>query len=148
MISKTPLAVLSLLFLWPAPEPIALPLAGRVRLTGRAAGAIVSTIVYAESLDGATPASAGQYTMAQREKTFSPHVLAIPRGSTVAFPNTDLIFHNVFSLSQPSPFDLGLYRNGASKTWTFKSPGTFRVFCNIHPQMAGVILVTPSSYIA
>jgi plastocyanin len=126
---------------------MALPLAGRVRITGRAAGVVIPTIVYAESLGANSPAQPGQFSMQQKNKTFTPHVLAIPVGSTVAFPNEDTIFHNVFSLSRPNGFDLGLYRNGASKNQKFTAPATYRVFCNIHPQMAAVILVLPTPYI-
>lgn len=85
--------------------------------------------------------------LVQKNKTFVPSLLAIPVGSTVDFPNEDIFFHNVFSLSQPDPFDLGLYRAGASKSRVFKQPATYRVFCNIHPQMTAVILVLPTSWI-
>ena len=71
----------------------------------------------------------------------------IPAGSTVEFPNQDAIFHNVFSLSPPSPFDLGLYRAGATKSRVFKEPAVYRVFCNIHPQMSAVIVVAPTAYV-
>jgi hypothetical protein len=69
-------------------------------------------------------------------------------GSTVRFPNDDAIFHNVFSLSTPAPFDLGLYRAGASKSRTFTQPAVYRVFCNIHPQMSALIVVSPSPWVA
>lgn len=85
--------------------------------------------------------------MRQRRKTFLPHVLAVPLGSTVAFPNDDNIFHNVFSLSGPEPFDLGLYRAGASRARTFSQPGTYRVFCNIHPQMTAIVVVVNTPYV-
>jgi hypothetical protein len=65
----------------------------------------------------------------------------------VAFPNDDLIFHNVFSLSAPQPFDLGLYRSGESPARTFTQPGTYRVFCNIHPLMSALIVVVPTPYV-
>ena len=58
-------------------------------------------------------AQPGAFTLTQKDKTFRPHILAVPIGSTVEFPNEDTIFHNVFSLSGPQPFDLGLYRAGA-----------------------------------
>jgi plastocyanin len=106
----------------------------------------VPTIVYAEPLQGGRP-EAVRFKMTQKNKSFVPHVLAIPVGSTVTFPNDDAIFHNVFSLSRPAPFDLGLYREGASKNITFTTPATYHVFCNIHPQMSATILVVPTSYI-
>lgn len=86
-----------------------------------------------------TPAPA--LKMASREKRFEPRVLAVPKGTTVTFPNQDKIFHNVFSLSEASRFDLGLYRNGASRSASFEKPGVVSVYCNIHPQMAAFVVV-------
>jgi plastocyanin len=126
---------------------LAIPVAGRVRITGRAPGTTLPTIVYAEPLDGNARPQATRVTLRQSKKTFQPRVLAIPTGSTVQFPNDDPVFHNVFSLNPPEPFDLGLYREGASKSQTFKEPGVYRVFCNIHPQMSAVILVVATPYI-
>jgi len=76
-----------------------------------------------------------------RDKRFAPRVAAVPVGTTVDFPNHDRIFHNVFSLSSAKRFDLGLYRNGKSKSVTFDEPGIVQVFCNIHPQMAAYVIV-------
>lgn len=124
---------------------LAIPVAGKVVVKGRAAGQSLTNIVYAESLGGNTRLQPGRYTLRQFKKRFEKRVLAIPTGSTVQFPNDDEVFHNVFSLNTPEPFDLGLYRSGASKSATFKEPGVYRVFCNIHPQMAAVIVVVPTS---
>ena len=121
------------------------PLTGKVRVTGRAQRAKIITVVYAEPLDGAR-IQPGTYSMSQKNKTFSPSVLPVPAGSTVEFPNDDLIFHNVFSVSGPAPFDLGLYRAGSSKSQVFKTPAVYRVFCNIHPQMTAAVVVVPSPY--
>jgi plastocyanin len=121
---------------------------GHVRVAGRAKQSAVTTIVFAEPLDARAPARPKRVKLQQRNKTFLPPVVALPVGSTVDFVNEDLIFHNVFSLSPPAPFDLGLYRAGASKPRTFNEPGAYRVFCNIHPDMAAVILVVPTPYIA
>ena len=126
---------------------LAIPVAGRVHVAGRAPGTMLPTIVYAEPLGGNGRSQPGRFTLRQVKKAFQPRVLAIPAGSTVQFPNDDPIFHNVFSLNPPEPFDLGLYREGASKTQVFKEPGVYRVFCNIHPQMAAVILVVATPYI-
>jgi plastocyanin len=126
---------------------LAIPVAGRVHITGRAPGTTLPTIVYAEPLGANARPQAGRFTIRQIKKTFQPRVLAIPAGSTVQFPNDDPVFHNVFSLNPPEPFDLGLYREGASKSQTFKEPGVYRVFCNIHPQMSAVILVAATPYI-
>ena len=70
--------------------------------------------------------------MQQKDKQFQPHVVAISLGSTVDFPNLDLIFHNAFSNFSGQPFDIGLYAPRTSRSVTFKHAGIVRVFCNIH----------------
>ena len=80
-------------------------------------------------------------TMDQRNETFVPHVLAITAGTTVDFPNSDHLYHNVFSLSKTRPFDLGRYAAGRSKSVRFDRPGIVRVFCDIHSHMSAFILV-------
>jgi plastocyanin len=79
--------------------------------------------------------------MDQRNETFVPHVLAITTGTTVDFPNSDRIYHNVFSLSKTRPFDLGRYATGRSKAIRFDRSGIVRVFCDIHSHMNAFILV-------
>ncbi len=77
----------------------------------------------------------------QREKEFSPHVIAVRRGTVVDFPNDDRIYHNVFSQTPGAEFDLGLFRDGASRSVRFDKHGLVRVFCNIHAQMAANVMV-------
>jgi plastocyanin len=85
----------------------------------------------------------------QKGKRFEPHVLLVPKGTRVAFPNLDTVFHNVFSLTPGNQFDLGLDRGGASREATFGAAGVVRVYCNIHPGMAAyVIVVDGASYAA
>ena len=100
-------------------------------------------VVWLEPVDGAPPARIPprHYVMEQKDKHFKPHVLAIPVGSTVDFPNHDPIFHNVFSNYDGQTFDLSLYRPETSRSEAFKRPGFARVFCNIHPTMSAVIAV-------
>jgi plastocyanin len=86
--------------------------------------------------------------MIQKNKRFTPHVLAIPVGSAVSFPNFDPIFHNAFSNFNGQIFDVGLYKPGSSRTVEFKREGIVRVFCNIHPQMSAVIVVLKTAYFA
>lgn len=83
-----------------------------------------------------------------RGKALVPHVLAIPVGSTVEFPNDDPISHNLFSLSSPNAFDLGLYRRGAGKSHKFESAGLVNVYCNVHPNMSAVIHVMATPFYA
>ena len=79
--------------------------------------------------------------MKSERKSFQPRVIAVPRDAAVDFPNVDPIFHNVFSVSPGNRFDLGLYRSGTSKPNVFHDTGLVRVYCNIHPQMVGFVLV-------
>ena len=90
---------------------------------------------------GPFPGSPPAARIASKGKRFDPRITAVPAGATVEFPNLDSIFHNVFSLSPGARFDLGLYRNGATRTMTFDTAGLVRVYCNIHPQMAAYLLV-------
>jgi plastocyanin len=119
---------------------------GVVRTVTREGVAPATAVVYAEPIDTVAPRAPRRATLGQKNKTFQPRVLAVPVGSTVEFPNNDGIYHNVFSLSAPQPFDLGLYRAGESRSRTFTGPGIYRVFCNIHPQMTAVIVVAPSGF--
>jgi plastocyanin len=79
--------------------------------------------------------------MDQRDETFVPHVLAIAAGTTVDFKNNDRTYHNVFSFTKGSRFDLGRYGRGRSKSVRFDRPGIVRVFCDIHSHMSAFILV-------
>jgi plastocyanin len=86
--------------------------------------------------------------MDQRNETFVPHVLAITAGTTVDFPNSDRIYHNVFSLSKTRSFDLGRYAVGHSKSVRFDRAGIVRVFCDIHSHMNAFILVFTHPFFA
>jgi plastocyanin len=106
-----------------------------------------SAVVYLDGIN-APPTSPGRFDVETRDKTFSPEVLAVPVGATVRFPNFDEIRHNAFSVSKGNAFDLGLYGKGQSKDVTFREPGIVRVYCNVHPQMAMVVVVSPTSHFA
>jgi plastocyanin len=93
-------------------------------------------------------AESARATMNQRDETFVPHVIAITTGTTVDFPNSDRIYHNVFSLSKTTPFDLGRYAAGRSKSVRFDRPGIVRVFCEIHSHMSAFILVFSHPFFA
>ena len=84
----------------------------------------------------------------QRGKTFEPHVMAVPVGSTVSFPNFDAVYHNVFSLSKSKAFDLGLYKNGQTREVTFDKPGIVRLGCNIHASMSAYLIVVDAPHYA
>ena len=83
----------------------------------------------------------------QKDATFRPHVLPILLGTTVEWPNEDDIYHNVFSFSDPRPFDLGLYKDEVKRI-TFDKPGRVDIFCSIHKNMNCVILVLNNPWFA
>jgi len=82
----------------------------------------------------------GPYVLRQKNRTFEPHVLVVPVGTPVSFPNSDPFFHNVFSLYNGKRFDLGLYEKGASRQVVFSREGVSYIFCNIHPEMSAVVI--------
>jgi plastocyanin len=108
------------------------------------------SVVYLESAPrGAFEQTEGGHAvMDQRNETFVPHVLAITTGTTVDFPNSDRIYHNVFSLSKTERFDLGRYAVGHSRSVRFDHPGIVRVFCDIHSHMNAFILVFSHPFFA
>jgi plastocyanin len=87
-------------------------------------------------------------TIDQREMRFDPDLVIVPAGSTVQFPNSDPIFHNIFSLSKTQPFDLGYYPRGQSRTVKFLRAGVVQVYCHIHANMYAAIVVTSSPWYA
>jgi len=86
------------------------------------------------------PQPRGSYTLLQKNKMFTPHLLVIPVGGIVQFPNQDPFFHNVFSLFDGKRFDLGLYEAGKTKDVTFTREGVSYIFCNIHSEMSAVVI--------
>jgi plastocyanin len=95
-----------------------------------------------------TPSAPQRATVRQSGEMFVPHVTAITVGSIVDFPNDDLIFHNVFSLSRVAEFDLGRYPKGASKSRVFSKPGLVKVFCQLHSHMNALIRVFDHPFFA
>jgi plastocyanin len=84
----------------------------------------------------------------QKGAAFSPHVLPVVIGTTVEWPNEDDILHNVFSISDAKPFDLGLYKHPEVKRVTFDHAGRVDAFCSIHKAMSCIILVLENPYFA
>jgi plastocyanin len=121
---------------------------GTVELTEARVKSWDGVVVWLEPVQGKAPLPAARLTLDQKNKKFSPHVLVVPVGSTVEFPNHDPIFHNAFSNFAGQPFDTGLYAPGTSQRVTFRREGFVRVFCNIHANMSAVIVVVPTPYYA
>lgn len=106
-----------------------------------------NVVVYLDSAPGDdAPLAASDLAIAQQHESFQPHVLPVLAGRSVAFPNRDPIFHNVFSLSSVKAFDLGRYPQNASKWVRFDKPGIVQVFCHIHSDMSAVVFVLSNRY--
>ena len=109
----------------------------------------LTSVVYFDSAPRTAAAPVpGHAVLDQRDERFVPHVLAVTTGTVVDFPNSDRIYHNVFSLSKGARFDLGRYEAGHSKSVRFDRPGVVRVFCEIHSHMNAFILVFNHSFFA
>jgi plastocyanin len=110
------------------------------------ASELANVVVFVKA--GATPTAPGRVAIRQVDEEFVPHLVAITVGSTVDFPNDDLLFHNVFSLSRANTFDLGRYPRGQSKSRTFQRPGLVKVYCHLHSHMSALVRVFDHPYFA
>ena len=125
-------------------------LVGKVSLIDRGdqpAEDLAQAVVWVDSgsVEAPRPARAD---MATQDKQFVPRVVVVAVGSTVTFPNHDGFKHNVFSLSEARPFDLGLYGRGEGKSVEFPEAGIIRVYCNVHASMSGFVVITDSPWFA
>jgi plastocyanin len=142
-------------------QPASTLVHGRVEVIGAGKtdkqhhGNIPETVVWLTPMPGtqidslpASPASVPNPRLVQKNKSFEPHILVVPAGSMVEFPNRDPFFHNVFSLFEGKRFDLGLYEAGSSRMVRFDRPGISYIFCNIHPQMSAVVITMATNLYA
>jgi plastocyanin len=104
--------------------------------------------VYIEGALGSSGSGVAKASIEQRDRRFVPDLVVVPAGSAVSFPNSDPIFHNVFSLSKAKSFDLGNYPEGQSRLVTFPVPGVVAVYCHLHSNMAATIVVAPNQWAA
>lgn len=87
-------------------------------------------------------------TMVQQDIAFQPHVLIVPVGATVRFPNHDKVRHHIFSFSKPAKFEIKLFGKDETRSYTFKTAGAVALGCNIHDQMSGFIKVVDTPFAA
>jgi plastocyanin len=130
------------------PRPAAVAVEGSVSGGGQAGPG--GAVIILRRTDGKTPRPAPvKREVVQLDKTFLPHVLAVPVGSTVVFKNSDNLIHDVFSLSPSADkFNTGLYRKDESREQTFDKPGVIELLCDIHAQMQAYVLVIDSPWFA
>ncbi len=120
-----------------------------IQQNGKPIPSAAGAVVWLTPVKGEAPRPPEKvFRLVQKNKHFSPHLLVVPIGSAVLFPNEDPFFHNVFSVYEGTRFDLGLYESGSSKEVRFNRPGASYIFCNIHPEMSAVIMVMTTPYYA
>ncbi len=122
-------------------------------LSGKVSGASGKSVVYVDTIPGKTfPAPEKHVLMDQKGLLFDPHILVVQQGSTVDFLNSDNVAHNVFwpaiSGDKKEGHNLGTWPKGQKKSYKFDKPGVVPLLCNVHPEMAGYIVVSPTPYYA
>jgi hemoglobin len=131
-------------------EPVKKPergsLKGMLKIDGKGPEALGVVMLWPKK--GGKKRTPKQRVIEQRGKAFEPHVMAVPVGSTVSFPNFDTIYHNVFSLSKNKAFDLGMYKNGQTRDVKFDKPGIVRLGCNLHASMSAFLIVVDAPHYA
>jgi plastocyanin len=115
-----------------------------VEKDGRQAKDLAEAVVWVEGPRVRTRPSGA--TVSMKGKAFLPRVSVVSVGGKVEFPNQDSIFHNVFSVSGENRFDLQLYKKPKSSFKVFEHSGVVRIYCNIHPQMSGFVLVRDNPF--
>ncbi|MEK7408961.1 MAG: carboxypeptidase regulatory-like domain-containing protein [Acidobacteriota bacterium] len=120
---------------------------GTVKVAGARDSADVA--VYLDKIPGKTFAPPKETVILdQVNLTFVPRVLPVLAGTTVGFPNSDEVRHNVFSPSPPKRFNLGTYPRGVSRAVTFDKPGEVALLCNVHAEMSAYVIVVETPYFA
>jgi hypothetical protein len=125
----------------------------KAQLIGNSAGPslrkserLPSSVIWLEPVQPVDAPAPGKFTLLQKNKMFTPHLLVVPVGSSVAFPNADPFFHNVFSLFDGKRFDLGLYEAGSTRSVLFSRVGVSYIFCNIHSEMSAVVIALDTPF--
>ena len=118
-----------------------------VDVLDRAGKPLAGAVITAEPESGPSSAApAVKAIMDQVNLAFLPDVLVIPVHSTVQFPNSDAVGHQVYSFSSARQFQLPLYRGKPYPPVQFDQPGVVTLGCNIHDNMLGYIIVTAAPF--
>ncbi len=127
-------------------------LAAAATLSGKVSGVSGKSVVYLEAAGKTFPAPEKHAVMDQKNLLFEPHILVVPVGTTVDFVNSDTVQHNVFwpnlSGNKKLGHNLGTWPKGEKKSFKFDNPGVVPLLCNVHPEMSGYVVVSPSPYFA
>jgi plastocyanin len=106
------------------------------------------SVVFLDGVKGDFKPPAEKLKLEQKDQQFAPLALPVVKGTTIAFPNLDDEYHNVFSRSKAMPMELGRYGKGEAPERTFDTPGVVRLRCEVHPHMHAVILVLENTHFA
>lgn len=122
-------------------------------IKGKVSGVSGVSVVWVDAIPGKTfPAPDKQPVMDQKGLMFQPHILAVQQGTTVQFLNSDTVAHNVFwasvSGNKKLGHNMGTWPKGEQKPFKFDSPGVASLLCNVHPEMSGYIVISPTPYFA
>lgn len=122
-------------------------------INGKVSGVSGPSVVYVDSIAGKTfPAPEKHFLIDQKGLLFQPHIVVVPVGATVDFLNSDAVAHNVFwpsiSGNKKLGHNLGTWPKGEKKSFKFGDAGVVALLCNVHPEMSGYIVVTPTPYAA
>jgi plastocyanin len=122
-------------------------------IDGKVTGMNGHSVVYVDTIAGKTfPAPKERPVMDQKGLMFSPHIMIVQQGTAVDFLNSDTVQHNVFwtaiGADKKAAHNLGTWPKGDKRAFTFAKPGVVPVLCNVHPDMAGYIIVSPTPYFA
>lgn len=122
-------------------------------ISGKVAGVNGESVVYVEAPAGKTfPAPTDKPVVDQKGLMFNPHIVAVQQGTTVEFLNSDKVAHNVFWISvggnKKLGHNLGTWPQGEKRAFKFDNPGAIPLLCNVHPEMSGYIVVSPTPYFA
>ncbi len=122
-------------------------------ISGKVSGVSGESVVYVEAIAGKTfPVPSQQPVMDQKGLMFQPHIVAVQQGTTVEFLNSDSVAHNVFWISiggnKKLGHNLGTWPKGEKRPFKFDNPGAVPLLCNVHPEMSGYIVVSPTPYFA
>ena len=122
-------------------------------INGKVSGVSGESVVYVDVVQGKTfPAPTNHPLVDQKGLMFTPHITVVQQGTTVDFQNSDSVAHNVFCTSvggnKKLTHNLGTWPKGEKRSFKFDNPGAVPLLCNVHPEMAGYIVVSPTPYFA
>jgi len=120
-------------------------------ISGKVSGVTGESVVYVEAIAGKTfPAPTDKPVIDQKGLMFTPHIVAVAQGTTVEFLNSDTVAHNVFWISvsgnKKLGHNLGTWPKGEKRAFKFDNPGAIPLLCNVHPEMSGYVVVSPTPY--